>query len=343
MAPKATPLIGLRFRRFCMIAALAVAAALPAAAEFAAEVYRDDSITVRAGLQGNSSQYVHFGDVLVLIIAVSYDPNSVSIQELDAALFTSAWSADRGALLLDWRARHDAKSESRQKRVHATYRFQILGCPDDDTPTCPGDRDYALPEFVLEYQDLNASSDAARSIRFRPWPETLTVSTTLQSDEEDQLFPFESYFPAGGYPDPLVGEDGIRTSVLTAGITLALFMGGLVMWPFRSRTQEKSAADMPRWQQQLQILREADTADDARFLDALRRCLVWYCNDELQLDPFVWLDLAEPGDAAGDDAGDDRTHADLRSLFMDLLHNPAGQGVEFRQRLEKIISPARRA
>ena len=93
--------MGLRFRRFCMIAALAVAAALPAAAEFAAEVYRDDSIAVRAGLQGSSSQHVHFGDVLVLNIAVSYDPNNVSIQELDAALCTSAWPENRGALLLD--------------------------------------------------------------------------------------------------------------------------------------------------------------------------------------------------------------------------------------------------
>ena len=110
------------------------------------------------------------------------------------------------------------------------------------------------------------------------------------------------------------------------------------MWPFRSRTLEKTAADMPRWQQQLQSLREADTVDDAHYFDALRRGLVWYCNDELQLDPFVWLDLAEPGN----DAGDDRRYADLRSLFMDLLHNPAGQGVEFRQRLEKIISPAGR-
>ncbi len=339
MAPQATPLIGLRCRRFCTIAALAVAAAPPAAAEFAAEVYRDDSITVRAGLQGSSSQYVHFGDVLVLVVAVSYDPNRVSIHELDAALFTSAWSADGGAQLLDWQSRHDTDSEVPRKRVHATYRFQILGCPDDDTPTCPGDRNYTLPEFVIEYQDLNASGDAVSSVRFRPWPETLTVSTTLQSDEEDQLFPFETYFPTGGYPDPLVGKDGTRTSVVTAGITVALLMGGLFMWPFRSRTQEKTAADMPRWQQQLQVLREADTTDDVRFLDAVRRCLVWYCNDELQLDPFVWLDLAE----SGDDSGDDPSHADLRSLFVDLLHNPAGQGDEFRRRLEKIILSTERA
>ena len=331
-------MIGLRYRWFCTIAALAFAVPA-AAAEFAAEVYRDDSIVVRAGLQASSSQYVHFGDVLVLIIAVSYDPRRVSIQELDASLFTLAWSADSGAQLFDWRVRRDAKSDSRLIEVHANYRFQILGCPDDGIPTCPGDRVYALPVFVLGYEDLKASGDSARSIRFRPWPEMLTVSTTLQSDEENQLFPFETYFPAGGYPDPLVGEDGIRTSFLTAGITLTLLMGGLFMWPFRPGAQEKAAADLPRWQKQLQILRQADTTNDVRFLDALRRCLVWYCNDELRLDPFAWLDLAEPGD----NSGNDRTHADLRSLFVDLLHNPVEQGVELRKRLEIIISPARRA
>ena len=318
-----------------MIAALAVAAVLPAAAEFAAEVYRDDSITVRAGLQGSSSQYVHFGDVLVLLIAVSYDSNKVSIHELDETLFTSAWPVDAGAQLVDWQIRRGARSASRIKSVHATYRFQILGCPDDETPTCPGNRIYAWPEFVFGYEDLTASGDSARSIHFRPWPETLTVSTTLQSDEDDQLYPFETYFPAGGYPDPLVGKDGMRRSFLTAGITLALMMGGILMWPFRSRTQDKAADELPRWQQQLQNLRATDATDDARFMDALRRCLVWYCNDELKVDPFVWLDLAEPGDGSGDE----RNHAELRSLFIDLLHNPAGQGVEFRQRLENIVSP----
>jgi hypothetical protein len=327
-------MIGLRFRQFCAVAALAGAPALPAAAEFAAEVYRDDSITVRAGLQRSGNQYVHFGDVLVLGITVYYDPAAVLVQELDATLFTQAWPADNGARLLDWRVQYDTEAESRLKRVHATYRFQILGCPDNDTPTCPGDRDYALPEFVLTYQDLDASDDSARSIRFRTWPANLTVLTTLQSDDEDQLFPFETYFPAGGYPQPLVGEDGKRGSFLTAGITLALLMGGLLMWPFRSRTQGKTAADLPRWRQQLQIVRAADAADDARFFDALRRCLVWYCNDELQLDPFVWLDLAESGDGSDDS----RSHAALRSLFIDLLHSPAGQGVEFRKRLETEIS-----
>ena len=333
MATKAAQLTGSRFRRVCMVVALTIG--LPASgAEFAAEVYRNESMTVSAGLQGNG-QYVHFGDMLVLIIAVSYDADSISIQELDGSLFTQAWPADSGAQLVDWQTHRDPGSKLRQDHVRVSYRFQILGCPDDSTPTCPGDRDYPLPEFVLGYQDLNARADAARSIRFRPWPETLTVLTTLQSDDEGQLYPFKTYFPTGGYPGPLVGENGLRASVVTAGVTLALMMGGFMMWPFRSRTDKNTKADMPRWQKQLQTLRETDSEDDARYLDALRRCLVWYCNDELQIDPFLWLDLAE----SGDESDDARTHADLRLLFVDLLHSPAGQGVELRQRLETIVLP----
>lgn len=322
-----------------MLAALALIAVAPAdAAELAAEVYRDNSITVYAGLQGSSRQVVHFGDVLVLIIAVSYDPNSVAIQELDESLFTLAWPVAKGAHLADWQSRRSVDRESGHESAYATYRFQILGCPSEDTPTCPGDRSYALPEFEIGVEDLNGGGESARSIRFRPWPETLRVSSTLQNDDEDQLLPFEAYFPAGGYPEPMVGEESIRKSFVTAGISLALLIGGLLMWPFRSRTQERTEADQPRWKQQLQLLDETTGDDDVRYADALRRCLVWYCNDELKLDPFVWLDLAESGNQSDKTFGDQSNHAALRSLFIDLLHNPAGQSGEFRKRLEGIVS-----
>lgn len=335
MATKAAQLIDVRYRRSWVVAALLLVSLPVSAAEFAAEVYRDDSMTIQAGLQGSSSQVVHFGDALVLIIALSYDADKVSFQELDATLFTSAWPVANGAQLIDWQTQRGVNRELGQETIYVTYRFQILGCPDADTPTCPGDRSYVLPEFVLDVEDLIGGDDSARSIRFRPWPETLRVSTTLQNDEDDQLLPFKAYFPAGGYPEPMVGEAGLRQSFVTAGISLALLIGGLLMWPFRSRTQEKTVVDQPRWQQQLQILDETLSEDDVRYADTLRRCLVWYCNDELRLDPFVWLDLAESGDASGDG----QNNVALRSLFIDLLHSPTGLGGEFRQRLESIISP----
>lgn len=319
-----------------MLAAIAV---VPAdAAEFAAEVYRDNSITVHAGLQGRSRQVVHFGDALVLIVAVSYDSDSVKIQELDETFFTLAWPVAKGAHLVDWQKRHSVDRDSGHETAYATYRFQILGCPDGDTPTCPGDRRYALPEFEIGIEDLNVDGESARSIRFRPWPETLRVSSTLQNNDEDQLLPFEAYFPAGGYPEPMVGEGRIQKSFVIAGISLALLIGGLLMWPFRLRTQERTEADQPRWQQQLQLLDETAGEDDVRYADALRRCLVWYCNDELKLDPFVWLDLAESGSQSDKTFGEQPNHAALRSLFIDLLHNRAGQSDKFRKRLQGIVT-----
>ena len=115
------------------------------------------------------------------------------------------------------------------------------------------------------------------------------------------------------------------------------------MWPFKKRAQDEAAAGVPRWQQQLRMLRNTDKTDDARFLDGLRRCLVWYCNDELKIDPFVWLDLAEPSDDSAEAAQDDHSLAALRGLFFDLLHSPREQGVELRARLEELIAEAGRA
>ncbi len=322
-----------------MAAALALAACLPAgAAELAAEVYRDDSLTVHAGLQASTRQVVHFGDVLVLIVDVLYDPSRVNIQELDESFFTSAWPVSKGAELVDWQVRRSVNRESEQESIHATFGFQILGCPNEDTPTCPGDRSYALPEFAISVAESNGRDAATRLIRFRPWPETVQVATTLQNDEEGQLLPFSAYFPTGGYPEPMVGAGRIREAYVTAGISLAVLIGGLLMWPFRSGAQEKTAAGQPRWQQQLQILDATIAEDDLRYADTLRRCLVWYCNDELQLDPFVWLDLAESSSDSDQPSSGQHNHAALRSLFIDLLHTPAGQSAEFRGRLQDIVS-----
>ena len=67
MAQKAPQLIGCRYRRlrlFAAVASLALASAAWAVDDFAAEVFRNDSITINAGLAVDSSQVVHFGDVL---------------------------------------------------------------------------------------------------------------------------------------------------------------------------------------------------------------------------------------------------------------------------------------
>ena len=338
MAQKAPQLIGISR---IVAWALMLAAMLPSAAraqDLAAEVYRDDMLTIDAGIIGGGSQVIHFGDALTLAVAVTYDPNRVALEDLDETVFTSAWPPDSGPYLLAAAFDRGSAQGLRSQRVMASFRFQFLDCPDEGTPTCPGDRVYTVPAFTLAYVDLESAEP--RTLTFQPTPQALTVMTTIQRDEENQLFPFEVYFPNGGYPDPLTGKDGTRVSLLTAGLALAILTGGIFMWPFRSRNEASASEAEPRWRTQLKALRHADSADEARYLDGLRRCLVWYCNDELGVDPFVWLDLAERGDEAGHVPEDDKGYAKLRALFVELLHNPAGKGDELRSQLENLIAQA---
>ena len=343
MAQKAPQLIGCRYRRLrlCVAAAsLALASAAWAVDDFAPEVFRNDLITIHAGLAVDSSQVVHFGDVLSMLVTIAWDPDAVAVPEPDAGFFASAWPESEGIVLADFRLRQGTAPGPRKNRLHARYDFQVLGCPDEQA-TCPGDTVYPLPEFELEIRQRSAADAEAATelVRFRPWPELLTVVSTMTRDAENQLYPFETYFPTGGYPNPLTGRDGTRASVLTAGIALAILIGGLFMWPFRSRAQRGSATEMPRWQKLLQDLRDDDGENEGRFLDSLRRCLVWYCNDELAIDPFVWLDLAEPGD----DTHEDEDHVELRAVFVELLHSPTGRSNELMKKLDDLIGQGGRA
>ena len=106
------------------------------------------------------------------------------------------------------------------------------------------------------------------------------------------------------------------------------------MWPFRFKKQSPFAAKMAnRWQELWDELQDDSVTDEARFFDRLRRCVVWYCTDELGEDPYNWLRTTERG--ADRDA--DETLEDLRGLFVDLLQNPAGQGPELRTRFAGLV------
>ena len=321
--------------RLTALAAL-LAATIAGAQEFVTEVYRDPAITVAAGLAGGAGRVIHLGDALELRIVIAYDPRVVAFEDLDESLFESAWPPTEGIFLRGASFDHSRQNDVRSERLSAAYEFQVLDCPESDLPTCPGDRVHVVPRFRLDYVEL-ATGDA-KTLTFQPVPGSLTVMTTIQRDADNQLFPFEVYFPNGGFPDPQTGHNGTRSALLTAGFALALLTGGFLMWPFRSRTKDTAAATIPRWQKELSALRQSGATDDARFLDRLRRCLVWYCNDELGVDAFIWLDLAERGDDSRNAAEDDKGLTELRDLFVELLHSPAGRGDELSARLEKLIA-----
>ena len=65
-------------------------------------------------------------------------------------------------------------------------------------------------------------------------------------------------------------------------------------------------------------------ADD-EWSDLLRRCVTWYCMDELGRNPYAWL-----GATASDAASGTDSPSGLREFFLDVLH-------------QESIDPSRRA
>jgi hypothetical protein len=288
-------------------------------AEPAAEVYRDDSIAVRAGIPGHPGRIIHFGDVLPLVVDIAYDSGQLIIDEPDDHFFDAAWpDSDRPALI-------DRKTIRSTDRLRTVFFFQMLDCPGEQW-TCPGTREYLLPEFRLSYRNVESAEGAAEAVTFRPWPSILTVSSAIPLDEEDQLFPFKKYFPTNAYPDPVSGSDHRRGAYTFVGIGMAALFGGILMWPFRFKKSSPFAAKSEaRWQALLRELEDDDASDEKRYYDSLRRCFVWYCTDELDVDPFEWLSSQDE-------------ESDLQRLFVEMLHGPGGKGPEMRARFAEILA-----
>lgn len=337
MASRARPVSFTQSKR-CpawMLTSLLLCVAVSHGQEFAAEVYSDDYVRVYSGLGDNGPSVLQFGDVVELVVSVEFDSTLVEVPELDDQFFESAWTQSSGVRLKDFEVTYSRGRADRAQAMRAQYRFQVLACPDEEA-TCPGARSYAIPGFNLQYQLVGRPPGAAPvDVNFRIWPGSLTVLTSIVRDEENQLLPFETYFPNGAYPEPLVVKDLGGAWSVAAGTALAIFAGGILMWPFAKRKKDHSTS-VPRWQSLLQDIGRDDDQDEARLIDNLRRCLVWYCNDALQIDPFTWLDLAETGDQSATVPN----HSELRSLFVLLLHNPVGRGEELTAELQKLISNA---
>jgi hypothetical protein len=290
--------------------------------ELAAEVYRESDIQIHAGISGQPGRIIHFGDVLPLVIDISFDADRVSVSEPDEGTFDTVWpEGDRPALL-------DRKTLRSADRLQTVFYFQIVDCPGEQW-TCPGTREYLLPEFTVDYRH----DDTDMSVSFRPWPSILTVSSAIPLDPEDQLYPFRKYFPTDAYPDPITGADRRREAYGFVGIGMAALLGGILMWPFRSgKSGPFTGKSQARWRELLAELENDDATDERRFFDRLRRSFVWYCTDELNIDPFNWLQ-SDAGVPAGEP---DESHAELRSLFLELLHSPAGRGPELRSRFSDL-------
>ena len=149
-----------------------------------------------------------------------------------------------------------------------------------------------MPEFTLEYSSIDGAGNdvASESIQFRPWPANLLIASAIPLGEEGELNSFATYFPTGAYPNPLTGQDLRQsfTSMIAGG--LIFLLGGILMSPF-SFFKRKSLAEKSnkRWEEVLSTLKSGEIQNEKQFLDSFRKCLVWYCVDELKVDPFYWL------------------------------------------------------
>jgi hypothetical protein len=313
------------------LACAARATAAPDSQSFAPEVFRDRDLAVHAGIAAPDGQIVHFGDVLSLVVVISWNAAELSLETPGEDFFASAWSGGHAPPLLDRRDIHGPGRGGFTDELRSVFRFQIVACPAEKA-TCPGDRTYELPEFALRYREQGG---APVTVTFQPEPRTLTVMTAIARDAADQLLPFSSYFSSGAWPDPAVGTDRTRAWLAALGTGFLVFVGGVFMWPFRFRRQQLFAEkEMPRWREVLLELQHEEDADERRLADRMRRCLVWYCTDSLGVDPFDWL-------AAADDEVRSERHAKLRALFLDLLHDPTGRGPELRSRLAALVAEPR--
>jgi len=302
------------------------------------EVYRDDRITISAEIVDLERQIIHFGDVLTLALNIDYDPKRIRIQELDSRFFTGAWSERDGAFLLHHQSITKSGSGQDSSESRNLYRFQILACPEGAV-LCRGNRRYEVPEFTLEYELVTASdSEIIEPIKFRPWPAAIVVGSAIPLDEEGELNSFLSYFPTGAFPSPLSGleQESPFTGLIAGGMFLLL--GGLLMSPlsFFKRSSLATSKQKARWEHVLEKLKAGEFEDEAHFMDNLRRCMVWYCVDELAVDPFYWV--KHESEVSGKQKQGAGELAEMKELFIQLSHNPQGEGKVLLERLSQLIS-----
>jgi len=291
-------------------------AAAPAFAQSAPTVYEDEYVTVRAGIVEAGRQPVHPGDAVSLVIDVVFDARQVQIENLGDELFQRAFAGSPSMRLYAPGVSETANEPGERVRVRGQWRLQILDCPAD-MPSCPGAKAYELPIMTISYQLAGGAAGGtdSRSARFRPWPGTLAVASAIAvmptaGTELTDVLPGGAFAP----PEPVAQASAASTLLLAAGALL--FATG-----FFATLRQRHPQRMPvrhhhndtRWEHAFARLRD-DSVPDDEWSDLLRRCLTWYCIDELGRNPYSWLGAAA-SDAARSAAGASAT----RDFFLDVL------------------------
>jgi hypothetical protein len=78
-----------------------------------------------------------------------------------------------------------------------------------------------------------------------------------------------------------------------------------------------------RWEKVLVYVEDkGESLSDEEWSDLLRRCLTWYCRDEMGINPYTWL-------TEGAGFGESARVSGFREYFMEVL-NQEGVGRESR-------------
>lgn len=301
------------------------------------QVYQDQDISVRAGVTGLSDRIIHFGDPLKMIVDISYATKGVNIKEPASNFFSNGWPQGKGAYLLDQKVSVRPPAGDKPGSIHAVFRFQLLACPDEKKIVCRGSRLYQVPQFSLQYQTLDKTGKVTgkQAIQFQPWPGQIMVASAITLGTEGELYRFPKYFPNGAYPDPLPGTDRGSASLGLLGGGLVFLIGGVLMSPFGFMKRKGGVKTAARWEQVLEQLRAGGYEDETHTLEAIRRCLVWYCTDELEADPFEWLKRPEESNGTARDEGGELV--EYRNLFSDIIISPRGETQALLERLEQLV------
>lgn len=295
-----------------------VVAALPT-------VYEDAHVVVHAAVVEAGNEPMHIGDSLTLSVEIAFDREQVQVEAPDGDWFQRSFSSLPGVRLYRSDPMTRMTDAAGRARLAMRWHFQIVDCPEA-MPNCPGLKAYELPLMTIAYRISGAAgSEAARSTRFTPWPGTITLAPAIafEAGAEADL---AAVLPGGAWPEPKhAGGAAAAGPVLFAAGGLLLASGLVVGNHRRLRLQAAPRRHRPvsRFERAAVRLQRPDLSDE-EWSDLLRRCVTWYCADELSLNPLDWL-----RENASHAAYDERRTAACRALFLDVL---AETGVERERR-----------
>lgn len=287
------------------------------AAQIIPIVYRDPYVEVRAGIGEAGRQPIHIGDLLSLEIRIQFDSHIVRVEQFNSEYFQRGFSNQSGIRLFAPPVVTYESLAGELMETRAVWSFQVLDCPADQK-ICAGDKNYELPIMSMVYQIIDASGQTLndKTIRFKPWPDKIIVSTALPYSSGAER-KFSDYFPAGAYPDMLPAtnsSNGGALAVAAGGLLLALGFGISLSKSGSLHGPPETTLAGNRWERLLMELSDSALQDE-QWTDALRRCASWFCLDELDANPYAWLT-----DDPTDSAQLPKSVAAARALFMDIAN-----------------------